>query len=118
MPEGAAVTPLLRSLAVARALYLRVCFLRTRVRQQRSNLLMFITGSPRAPLGGFAALPGNNGDVTRFQLCNAFKDGSFIPSAHTCFNQLSLSTAYGSQAVLRERLLTAIAEGSNQFSMV
>lgn len=86
--------------------------------QLRSDLLMFVTGSPRTPLGGFACLPGNNGDIIRFQLCNAFKDGSFIPSAHTCFNQLSVSTAYGSQAVLRDRLLTAIAEGRNQFSMV
>jgi hypothetical protein len=78
---------------------------------------MFITGSPRAPIGGFARLPSSNTDVSLFQLCNAFKGAAYIPTAHTCFNQLCISTEYGSKAVLRDRLMLALAEGRGQFSM-
>jgi hypothetical protein len=69
--------------------------------EQQTKLLLFVTGSPRAPIGGLAKLPfvvqRNGGDSNR------------LPTASTCFNILLLPQ-YESEERLRERLLKAIDE--------
>ncbi|OBZ90589.1 putative E3 ubiquitin-protein ligase mug30, partial [Choanephora cucurbitarum] len=66
------------------------------------KLLMFVTGSDRIPATGATQLRlkivcGNNGDSDR------------LPSAHTCFNQLTLYK-YHTKEKLEKMLLTAIQE--------
>ncbi|KAI8087920.1 uncharacterized protein B0P05DRAFT_635143 [Gilbertella persicaria] len=66
------------------------------------KLLMFVTGSDRIPATGATQLHlkiicGNNGDSDR------------LPSAHTCFNQLTLYK-YHTKEKLEKMLLTAIQE--------
>ena len=85
-------------------------------RDDRARLLMFVTGSSKVPLGGFAYLPGmsGGGGIQRFQIHRVAGDTDRLPSAHTCFNQLDLPE-YADRDKLRERLLTAIREGSEGF---
>jgi hypothetical protein len=83
-------------------------------RDDRARLVMFVTGSSKVPLGGFANLPGMNGGVQRFQIHRVAGDTDRLPSAHTCFNQLDLPE-YSSYEKLRERLLTAVREGNEGF---
>jgi E3 ubiquitin-protein ligase HUWE1 len=79
-----------------------------------ARFVMFVTGSSKVPLGGFAALQGISGPQ-RFQIHRAYGGGSRLCTAHTCFNQLDLPDAYASQEELRERLLLAIREGGEGF---
>lgn len=74
-----------------------------------ARLVMFVTGTSKVPLEGFAALQGMNG-LQKFQIHRASgEDKARLPSAHTCFNQLDLPE-YESSGVLQERLLRAIRE--------
>ena len=61
--------------------------------------LLFATGCDRAPVGGLGNL--------KFTLQRSGPDSMSLPTAHTCFNMLSLPE-YGSRAKLRDRLCTAI----------
>lgn len=63
-------------------------------------------------MDGFKALQGSEG-VRQFNIHKAYGT-SRLPSAHTCFNQLDLPE-YPSEEILREKLLTAIREGSEGF---
>ena len=74
---------------------------------------MFVTGSSKVPLGGFAALQGISGPQ-KFQIHKAYGGGARLCTAHTCFNQLDLPE-YSSADELRERLMLAIHEGNEGF---
>ncbi|KNE56694.1 hypothetical protein AMAG_02476 [Allomyces macrogynus ATCC 38327] len=69
---------------------------------QHRQLLQFVTGSDRAPVGGLAHLP--------FVLVRAGTDSVRLPSAHVCFNALLLPE-YAERDMLRHKLLAAIANG-------
>lgn len=60
--------------------------------KQLSNLLLFSTGSSRVPLGGFAELESNRGNLSQFTIeyvaYNPQKK-NYI-KAHTCFNRIDL----------------------------
>ena len=60
--------------------------------KELSNLLLFSTGASRVPLGGFAELESNRGNICQFTI-------EYIPynrgvknyiKAHTCFNRIDL----------------------------
>ena len=60
------------------------------------RLLKFATGSPKAPIGGLAAMP--------FKIQRAGPDSQQLPTAHTCFNTLLLPD-YGEDYEKLSRLL-------------
>jgi E3 ubiquitin-protein ligase HUWE1 len=69
--------------------------------EQRAKLLAFTCGSSRLPAGGFAALhPHFNVEVTAESV-------EHLPSAHTCFNQLTVPR-YSSREQLSRLLLKAL----------
>jgi len=72
--------------------------------EQKKLLLSFTTGSDRVPIKGLGNLP--------FVISKNGTDDHRLPTAHTCFNHLLLPE-YTSEAILKERLCTAInnAEG-------
>lgn len=76
--------------------------------QQRKELLEFVTGSPGAPVGGFASLPGYGavGNVHRFTVARNLQ--SSLPVASTCFNTLYLP-AFQTETEMRAALLEAVA---------
>eukprot|EP00455_Lapot_gusevi_P020847 TRINITY_DN22014_c0_g1_i1.p1 TRINITY_DN22014_c0_g1~~TRINITY_DN22014_c0_g1_i1.p1 ORF type:complete len:161 (+),score=30.71 TRINITY_DN22014_c0_g1_i1:177-659(+) len=82
-------------------------------REEKALLLLFVTGTSKVPINGFRELHGMHG-VQRFCIHRAATSDALLPSAHTCFNQLDLPV-YSSQAVLREKLIFAIREGSQGF---
>ena len=60
--------------------------------KELSNLLLFSTGSGRVPLGGFAELESNRGNIARFTIeMSPYQNGvkNFI-KAHTCFNRIDI----------------------------
>jgi hypothetical protein len=60
--------------------------------EELSNLLLFSTGSGRVPLGGFAALESNRGNIAKYTIESIpYNRGckNFI-KAHTCFNRLDI----------------------------
>jgi len=63
------------------------------------KLLLFATGSARAPIGGLSKL--------KFKLQRNGPDSDRLPTASTCFNTLLLPE-YATKAKMEERLLTAI----------
>jgi ubiquitin-protein ligase E3 A len=69
--------------------------------EARRRLLVFVTGCPKAPIGGLRNLP--------FKLQRNGGDSDRLPTASTCFNTLLLPE-YASEGKLRERLTKAISE--------
>ncbi|KAF5202161.1 E3 ubiquitin-protein ligase upl4 [Thalictrum thalictroides] len=78
---------------------------------QRRAFLQFVTGAPRLPPGGFAALNPKLTIVCK--PCNGGDDGD-LPSVMTCANYLKLPP-YSSKEIMKERLLYAITEGQGSF---
>jgi len=70
-------------------------------RDTQINLLKFVTGCGRAPIGGLGALP--------FLIQRAGPDSHELPTSHTCFNILMLPD-YTTYAKLEEKLGRAIVE--------
>jgi hypothetical protein len=73
-------------------------------------LVKFSSGTPLAPVGGFASLPLI---IARVGLNDHPADNP-LPSSHTCYNQLDLP-AYTSKAELGEKLVRSITIGSEGF---
>jgi E3 ubiquitin-protein ligase HUWE1 len=58
-------------------------------REERASFLQFVTGTSKVPLGGFANLQGMRG-MQRFSIHRAYGDTGLLPTAHTCFNQVTI----------------------------
>ena len=60
--------------------------------KELSNLLLFSTGSGRVPLGGFAVLESNRGNIARFtiEMLPYEKGRKNYIKAHTCFNRIDI----------------------------
>lgn len=81
--------------------------------EQRRSFLQFVTGSPRLPPGGLAALKPKLTVVRKH--CSADTDLE-LPSVMTCANYLKLPP-YSSKEKMRERFLYAISEGQGSFHL-
>lgn len=68
---------------------------------QKQRLLLFATGSAKAPIGGLRQV--------KLQIHRMCPDSDLLPTSHTCFNALMLPQ-YSSKEKLRDRLLVAINE--------
>ena len=77
---------------------------------ERRLFLKFITGCPRLPIGGFAALRPKL-TVVRKSPPPGVPADAVLPSCSTCFLFLHLP-AFSSEEVMRAKLLTAIRETS------
>ncbi|GAA5888057.1 hypothetical protein JCM5296_005418 [Sporobolomyces johnsonii] len=78
--------------------------------EERRDFLSFMTGSPRLPIGGFAAL---NPPLTIVR-----KDGgdAMLPSVMTCVNFVKLPD-YSTREVVKARMLVAVREGAAGFHL-
>ena len=72
-----------------------------------SKLLVFVTGTSRVPLEGFANLKTLRGDPSPFTLQSVEYHKKVLPKAHTCFNRLDLPL-YTSKNELKEALILVI----------
>jgi hypothetical protein len=55
-----------------------------------SQLILFVTGTPRLPVEGFGSLKTTRGDPARFTMEPVPYTQGILPRAHTCFNRLDL----------------------------
>ena len=81
---------------------------------EREQLLQFVTGSRRPPVGGFAQLQGFNGGVHHFTLCGSQEPKDSLPRAHACICTVDMP-AYSSYRTLRRAVHTALTFGSTGF---
>lgn len=77
--------------------------------QKRRKLLIFSTGSDRAPVNGLKSL--------KFYILKEEGNDDKLPNSHTCFNQLCMP-AYKSKDILRHKLETAVLENTTGFGAV
>ncbi|KAJ8620901.1 hypothetical protein MRB53_029430 [Persea americana] len=80
---------------------------------ERRAFLQFLTGAPRLPPGGLAALNPKLTIVRKHWSKLADLD---LPSVTTCKNYLKLPP-YSSKEIMREKLLYAITEGQRSFHL-
>ena len=55
-----------------------------------SLLILFVTGTPRLPVEGFASLKTMRGEPARFTIEPSPYSAGILPRAHTCFHRLDL----------------------------
>eukprot|EP00727_Mastigamoeba_balamuthi_P003833 m51a1_g13447 putative protein (543) ;mRNA; r:502-2289 len=84
-------------------------------REDRRDFVLFLTGSPRLPPGGFPSLSPKFTVVRRADEPADVADRN-LPSVNCCFYYLKLPN-YSSRAVLRQRLLYAIRNGQGSFHL-
>ncbi|XRB08862.1 E3 ubiquitin-protein ligase UPL7 [Pycnococcus provasolii] len=97
--------------------------------EQKSKLLMFVTGCPRPPLLGFAHLQPHAfrlhkvstesaGGIMSAMLTRAGlkTDIARLPTASTCFNQLKLPN-YKTEAQMRSKLMSALDAAGDGFHL-
>ncbi|KAJ3001496.1 UNVERIFIED_CONTAM: Ubiquitin fusion degradation protein 4, partial [Siphonaria sp. JEL0065] len=82
---------------------------------ERREFLMFVTGSPKLPIGGFKALNPQL-TVVRKSADFGMKNDSYLPSVMTCVNYLKVPE-YSSLEVTRERFEVAMKEGQGSFHL-
>lgn len=75
----------------------------------RRLFLLYVTASPRLPLGGLAAL------VPRVRLVRKDGGDAYLPAVSVCHHEIKLPR-YSSLEALRSKLLVAIREGHEGFS--
>ena len=81
--------------------------------EDKRNFLLFVTGSPKLPIGGFKNLKPRLTVVRKDT--GGFPD-EYLPSVMTCVNYVKLP-AYSSGEILKKRLLLAIREGLSSFHL-
>ena len=81
----------------------------------QKEFLMFATGTPRLPIGGFKALSPKLTIVKKAFDKNEFPD-DYLPTVMTCQNNLKLPE-YSSYEILESKLLFAMKEGSKEFNL-
>lgn len=79
---------------------------------ERSNLIKFITGCERLPIGGLKNLHPKL-TIARKKSENG-KDDETLPSVMTCTNYFKLPS-YSSKEIMRSKILFAISEGNDSF---
>lgn len=82
---------------------------------ERRSFLQWLTGSPRLPVGGFAALHPPLTVVKR-QNEPPLQPDDYLPSVMTCVNYLKLP-CYSTCETMRARLTTAMHEGLTSFHL-
>ncbi|EDR23216.1 ubiquitin protein ligase, putative [Entamoeba dispar SAW760] len=80
----------------------------------KGKFVQFVTGSSRAPIGGFVQLKSSHGTPLPFTIASIHYDSpdSMMPTAHTCANRLEIPF-YSNKEILKLKLTTAIQECSN-----
>ncbi|ORY53559.1 hypothetical protein BCR33DRAFT_710961 [Rhizoclosmatium globosum] len=82
---------------------------------ERREFLLFVTGSPKLPIGGFKALTPPL-TVVRKSADFGTKADSYLPSVMTCVNYLKVP-AYTNLQVMTERFEVAMKEGQGSFHL-
>ncbi|WFC94717.1 HECT-type E3 ubiquitin transferase [Malassezia brasiliensis] len=82
---------------------------------ERRAFVQWLTGAPRLPIGGFAALQPPLTVVRRDHEPPLSPD-DYLPSVMTCVNYLKLPR-YSSRDTMRARLATAVREGLTSFHL-
>jgi E3 ubiquitin-protein ligase TRIP12 len=81
--------------------------------EEQRQFLLFVTGSPKLPVGGFKSLEPKLTIVRKDPGSNA--PDAYLPSVNCCFYYLKLPE-YSDKAVLRDKLKFAIENGQGSFS--
>ncbi|KAK3281897.1 hypothetical protein CYMTET_10338 [Cymbomonas tetramitiformis] len=87
----------------------------TNGQEQLQELLQFVTGARRVPVGGFAQLQGFNGGYHRFTLARGkHLHVDSLPTAHACICTLDLPP-YTDLEMMQSKLHKALEMGTKRF---
>ena len=82
---------------------------------ERRQFLQFLTGSPRLPIGGFAALNPKL-TIVKKHVDSGQKTDDHLPSVMTCANYLKMPD-YSLRDIMKAKILQAMREGSDSFHL-
>lgn len=82
--------------------------------EQQRKFLLFVTGSPKLPVGGFKNLTPKLTIVRKDMQMESPDD--YLPTVSSCFHYLKLPD-YSSKEIMREKLLRAIELGQGSFHL-
>jgi E3 ubiquitin-protein ligase TRIP12 len=82
---------------------------------ERREFLMFVTGSPKLPIGGFKALSPPLTVVCK-NVDSGRKPDDYLPSVMTCVNYLKVPE-FSSLEVTKQRFSVAVREGQGCFHL-
>jgi len=91
-----------------------LAFLSELIPENRRNFLMFTTGSPTLPIGGFGGLKPPLTVVKKEMPPAPLTPDQFMPSVMTCANYLKLPE-YSNSEVLKQKVELAMKEGQSAF---
>ncbi|KAJ3349929.1 Ubiquitin fusion degradation protein 4 [Entophlyctis luteolus] len=83
---------------------------------ERREFLLFVTGSPRLPIGGFNGLSPRLTVVRKSAEFPSANADSYLPSVMTCVNYLKVPE-YSDEQVMRARFDVAMKEGQGSFHL-
>eukprot|EP01106_Pelomyxa_sp_JSP_P016732 TRINITY_DN6389_c0_g2_i1.p1 TRINITY_DN6389_c0_g2~~TRINITY_DN6389_c0_g2_i1.p1 ORF type:complete len:182 (+),score=52.52 TRINITY_DN6389_c0_g2_i1:166-711(+) len=83
--------------------------------EDKRQFVMFLTGSPKLPIGGFKGL-NPKFTVVQKQFSASLIADHFLPSVNCCFYYLKLP-AYSSKEIVRRKLLYTIYNGQGSFDL-
>ena len=84
-------------------------------KNQRRQFLVFSTGCPRLPIGGFKNLYPKLTVVQKYCEENSNPD-DYLPTVMTCQNYLKIPE-YSSYKIFENKMLLAMKEGCNEFNL-
>jgi len=84
-------------------------------KKQRKQFLIFSTGSSRLPIGGFKSLSPKL-TVVKKHCEEEHTPDDYLPTVMTCQNYLKIPE-YSSYNILEQKILLAMNEGCNEFSL-
>ena len=84
-------------------------------KKQRKQFLIFSTGSSRLPIGGFKSLSPKL-TVVKKHCEEEHSPDDYLPTVMTCQNYLKIPE-YSNYNILEQKILLAMNEGCNEFSL-
>jgi len=83
---------------------------------QRRYFLIWITATPRLPVGGWASLSPKITIMAKVLSLDSLGEDQDVPTANACFHQLKVP-AYSTIDVMKERMLWAMGKGTGSFDL-
>jgi E3 ubiquitin-protein ligase TRIP12 len=84
--------------------------------EQRRYFLIWITATPRLPVGGWASLSPKITIMAKVLSVDSLGEDQDVPTANACFHQLKVP-AYSTIEIMKERMVWAMGKGTGSFDL-
>jgi E3 ubiquitin-protein ligase TRIP12 len=84
--------------------------------EQRRYFLIWITATPRLPVGGWSSLSPKITIMAKVLTVDTLGEDQDVPTANACFHQLKVP-AYSTIDIMKERMIWAMGKGTGSFDL-